>query len=226
MPGGLGGVMNGTSGAGSGIGCSGPGGGTISGPGGAGGMMSGVGRSGPGTGGGCGPCGGASGDWAADMLDMGSRLFRLCVAEACGGARGSFRDGRRSTRVSEGGGRVVILAEADPFHAGIYGLTIPASAASMPWSGTRPTPRKRPGTPTRSEALTSFSPACARWACRPLHQRCARIRRTSTGPRSTPPWRRRSSGSSRTTCRRHATGASAFAGSRRDSNSPTFRTST
>ena len=30
--------------------------------------------------------------------------------------------------MSEGGGRVVILAEADPFHAGISGLTIPASA--------------------------------------------------------------------------------------------------
>jgi hypothetical protein len=98
-------VMNGTSGAGSGAGCSGPGGGTMSGLGVAGGMISGTGRSGPGIGGGCGPCGGTSGDWAADVLDIRSRLFRWCLAEASGGARGSHRGGRTTTRVTEGGGR-------------------------------------------------------------------------------------------------------------------------
>jgi hypothetical protein len=103
MPGGLGGVMNGTSGAGSGEGCSGPGGGTISGPGAGGGMMSGVGRSGPGIGAGCGVCGGTSGGWAADMVDIGSRLFRLCLAEASGGACGSRRNGGAPTRVAEEG---------------------------------------------------------------------------------------------------------------------------
>ena len=103
MPGGLGGVMNGTSGAGSGAGCSGPGGGTISGPGVAGGMMSGGGRSGPGIGGGCGFCGGTSGDWAADMVDIRARLFRLCLGEASSRPRGSHHDGRTTTRVTEGG---------------------------------------------------------------------------------------------------------------------------
>jgi hypothetical protein len=105
MPGGLGGVMNGASGAGSGAGCSGPGGGMISGPGVAGGMISGPGRSGPGVGGGCGPCGGTSGDWAADMVGIGLHLFRWCQAEASSGACGSHHDWRTSTRVSEGGGR-------------------------------------------------------------------------------------------------------------------------